>query len=110
VQKSDLQTFVDSKLSLMGLNYKERNDFESYWISEMDSKNSPYYRVSFLTTDQVNQIFPMTVEPMPDTVFRIFMDWQPLGQLPKSSLLPQDLPTLIRNGFTLVEWGGLKIP
>jgi hypothetical protein len=110
VSKDNLKNFIDSKLTFMGLNEKERNDFESYWIPEMLWKDTPYYRVSFLTTPQLNQMFPMMVTPVPDTIFRIFLDWQPLNQKPVSSLQPEVLPQLIRSGFTMVEWGGLKLP
>jgi hypothetical protein len=110
VDKSDLRDFIDSKLQYMGFNEKEKNDFESYWIPEMNAKNSPFYRVSFLTTGEVDQIFPMTVTPTPNSVFRIFMDWQPLDQKPISPLIPEVLPQLVRDGFTMVEWGGLKLP
>jgi hypothetical protein len=108
--RDDLKNFIDSKLEFMGLNANERNGFESYWVPEMLGKNTPFYRVSFLTTGQLNQMFPMTVIPVPDTIFRVFLDWQPLSQKPTGSLQPEVLPRLIRNGFTMVEWGGLKTP
>jgi hypothetical protein len=76
----------------------------------MLTKNAPFYRVSFLTTPQVDKIFPMTVTPTPDSILRIFMDWQPMNQKPVSPLPPETLPQLIRSGFTMVEWGGLKLP
>lgn len=110
VANSDLQNLIDSKLQYVGLSEKERNDFESYWIPEMLTKNAPFYRVSFLTTPQVDKIFPMTVTPTPDSILRIFMDWQPMNQKPVSPLPPETLPQLIRSGFTMVEWGGLKLP
>jgi hypothetical protein len=110
VGRNDLGNFIDSKLNYMGLNEKERNDFESYWVPEMLGKSSSFYRVSFITTAELNKMFPMMVTPNPDTVFRIFLDWQPLSQKPTNSLQPEVLPKLIRKGFTMVEWGGLKTP
>jgi len=74
----------------------------------MLAKNSEYYRISFLNTTQLNRLFPMTVTPVPDSVFRIFMDWQPIDEKPKVMPLPQNLEKLERFGFTMVEWGGLK--
>lgn len=106
IGKSDLSNFIDSRLSFMGLNSKEKSDFESYWIPEMLKRNANFYRISFLSTGEVNQIFPMTVTPAPDTLFRTFLDWEPLNSF--VPFIPQNLEQFSRNGFTMVEWGGLK--
>ena len=108
VEKNNLSEFINSKLTEIGFNENEKNDFTSYWISEMLSKNAPYYKISFLQTPQLNTLFPMNVTPTPDTTFRIFMDYTPLTSKPTIMPEPQVLNKLIRNGFTLVEWGGLK--
>lgn len=110
VEKSNLNTFFDSKLTRIGLNSQEKNDFTSYWLPEMISKDAPYYRITFLQTNDLNEIFPMTVNPKPDTVFRLFLDYLPLTNKPAIQPAPQVLETLNRSGFTLVEWGGLKRP
>lgn len=110
VGKNDLSMFLDSKLTEVGLNEKEKNDFMSYWLPDMMIKNAPYYRISFLQTNDLNFLFPMTVSPNPDTIFRIFLDYVPLVDKPQNLPKPQVLNKLVRNGFTLVEWGGLKQP
>ncbi|MCW1948986.1 MAG: hypothetical protein KIH89_000870 [Candidatus Shapirobacteria bacterium] len=108
VAKDDLNNFLQNKLSEIGLNSNEKKDFIDYWLPDMLFKNSSYYRLSFLQTNELNSLFPMTVEPKPDTVFRIFLDYLPLSQKPTQEISPQSLNKLVRNGFTLVEWGGLK--
>lgn len=110
IEKNNLSTFLQTKLTEVGLSDKERNDFISYWLPEMMAKNTPYYRVSFLQTTDLNSLFPMTVSPNPDTAFRIFLDYSPLLEKPQNLPQPQILNKLIRSGFTLVEWGGLKQP
>ncbi len=110
VDRSALGGFLDTTLTDMGLNATEKRDFADYWLADMLSKHAPYYRVSFLQTHDVNTLFPMTVSPVPDTVFRIFLDYTPLMAKPAHPLSPQSLDRLVRNGFTLVEWGGLKQP
>jgi len=106
VTKGDLSAFLTEKLSYMGLNQNEINDFTSYWLNTMLKKDSPYYRVSFLQNKELNALIPMDVNPMPKTTIRIFMDWQPLDSI--VDITPQELVQSNRNGFTLVEWGGLK--
>ncbi len=108
VKKEDLSSFMDDKLNEIGLNYREKSDMLSYWMPEMLGKNAPYYKISFLQTPEMNNLIPMSVIPQPDTVFRIFLDYTPLDTRPDLNLQPQSLLKLNRNGFTLVEWGGLK--
>jgi hypothetical protein len=48
---------------------------------------------------------PLDVAPAPDTIIRINMEWKALDAPIK--VKQQNLPaTPIREGFTLVEWGG----
>ena len=108
VAKDSLSLFLNNKLAEMGLNENEINDMVSYWVPALERKNSPYYRLSFLQTEELNKIIPMNVVPKPDTVFRIFLDWESLSNKPAQNMAPQNLAHLNRKGFTLVEWGGLK--
>ncbi|MEI8130657.1 MAG: hypothetical protein WCG55_04110 [bacterium] len=108
VSKDELAQLLASKLTDMGLSEKEKDDMTSYWVPEMLAKNAPYYRVSFIQTKDMNAFIPMQVTPTPDTVFRIFLDWQPLSKKPTTSLAPEKIDRLDRSGFTLVEWGGLR--
>ncbi|MCL5411803.1 MAG: hypothetical protein M1150_03650 [Patescibacteria group bacterium] len=110
VDRKDLGSFLNEKLIGMGLSDTERKDFTNYWLADMLEKNAPYYRISFLQTDDLNRLFPMTVDPKPDTSFRIFLDYSALTEKPEQLPQPQNLNRLVRKGFTLVEWGGLKQP
>ncbi len=108
VRKEDLATFMSAKLSEMGLTRKESSDMISYWVPKMSEKNTPYYRVSFFQTREMNEFIPMDVSPRPDTVLRVFLDYTPLSSKPAHDLVPQQLQRVERTGFTLVEWGGLR--
>ncbi|MFA5770384.1 MAG: hypothetical protein WC894_02730 [Patescibacteria group bacterium] len=108
VEKNNLQSFMDSKLKEIGLTEKESNDMISYWLPKMNEKNSPYYQISFLTTNQMNKFIPMNVNPVPNSVLRVFLDFKALSSKPTVNPTPQQFNKFIRNGFTLIEWGGLK--
>jgi len=108
VSRDELPHFLDEKLTEMGLNETEKNDFIGYWHPHLLEMTAPYFRISFLQTAELNSLFPMTITPQPDTTFRIFMDYSPLAERPQEEPEPQVLDKLVRNGFTLVEWGGLK--
>jgi hypothetical protein len=108
VSKSDLRSFLNDKLSEMGFSLKEISDMTSYWVPEMLSKNQPYFKINFYQTAEMNKYIPLTVSPKPDTELRIFMNWIPLDSKPAADPQPENLIKVIRHGFTLVEWGGLK--
>jgi len=108
VAKNNLQSFLEDKLTAIGLNQKEKADMAAYWVPELLAKNAPYYRLSFFQAAEMDKFIPMQVNPKPDTTIRVFLDWSPLQNLPEVLPEPQVLQHLNRQGFTLVEWGGLK--
>lgn len=108
ISDRDLDTFLKEKLIEIGLNSQERGDMLEYWIPELKRAKSPFYRISFLQTEQMNFIAPLSISPYPDTLFRVFLDWVPLVSIPEEMPIPQKLHRLERQGFTVVEWGGLK--
>jgi hypothetical protein len=108
VSKADLSDFLQAKLTQAGLNEKERSDMLAYWVPAMLAKDVPYYKVSFIQTAEMNKFIPMDISPRPDSLYRIFLDWEPLSAQPSEPLHPQQLQSFIRTGFTVVEWGGLK--
>lgn len=102
VKGSEISTFLSSTLPKYGLNSKETKDFMDFWVPKMEHVS--YARISFLTDTWSNAV-PLNVTPRPQTNIRIFMDWKPL-----SAPISLKAPTIItpaRDGFTLVEWGGL---
>lgn len=66
----------------------------------------PYYRMSFLMNDILDQSAPITISPKPDSMQRIFMDFTGLNApiiVPEQHLIP-----FVRTGFSVIEWGGKK--
>jgi hypothetical protein len=107
VARENLTSFIDQKLTIIGLNEKERVDMISYWVPELTAKDAPYYRISFFQTADMNNFAPMNIFPAPDTVIRVFLDWSPLAEN-NISIQSETLNHIDRHGFTVVEWGGLK--
>ncbi len=108
VSRNQLAEFLAAKLTLMGLNQIERQDFLSYWVPMMQRQQAPYYQLGFLQTRELGVLFPMVVTPQPDTIFRILLDYTPLQSMPDQLPAPQELERVERTGFTLIEWGGVK--
>ena len=104
VASKDVEATLKEKLTMLGLNEKEIADFNAFWVPIV--AKSPYARISFVPQAEWSRATPLAISPAPQTVIRVFMDWQPLSA--PISIEPQILPpTPIRAGFTAVEWGGL---
>lgn len=87
----------------MGLSDKEIADFKEFWLPKMPA--TPYVRLSWLLTPEMDTLAPLAVSPKPDSSIRVFLDFEGLNS--KIDIAPQVLPHYERKGFTLVEWGGL---
>ncbi len=103
IKQAEVHQFLLEKLAKLGLNNQESADFMEFWEPRM--QNSPYYFVSFLGNREMNKLAPLTINPKPDTVIRILMDFTPLEQ--PIEVNSYEIKTPERNGFTVVEWGGV---
>ncbi|EKD76699.1 MAG: hypothetical protein ACD_43C00018G0004 [uncultured bacterium] len=106
VATQNIEQELRSDLAAQGLNNQEAADFLEFWLPRMPK--TPYIRLSWLTTEQMNKLAPLSVQPNPNTVIRVFLDFS--GQTTaENNLLPQQFQAIKRTGFTLVEWGGLLL-
>lgn len=103
VKQADLESTIRDHLAMLGLNAREAQDFMDFWWEKMPT--TPYVRLTWLGTRQMDALAPLTVVPKPDTSIRIFLDF--VGLEEPISISPQRLSSVPRKGFTLVEWGGL---
>ncbi len=105
VARSAAVDTIRQQLAQQGLNTKESNDFMAYWENKVPNK--PYIRLTWFSTAQLNELAPLKITPAPDTLIRVFLDMDGLDK--PISLPAQHLSTIPRNGFTVVEWGGLSL-
>lgn len=103
VTKENVKSTLANHLTKLGLNDKERSDFLEFWLTKMPE--TPFVRLTWFGTREMDILAPLKVTPKPDTSIRIFLDYEGLNQ--KIDLKEQKLSSIPRNGFTLVEWGGL---
>jgi hypothetical protein len=102
--RENVEKVLREKLTLLGLNNKEIEDFNTYWLPRL--QKYPYYFLTFLPQPEFDKIAPLTVSVKPDTIIRIFMDFKGLNK-PIKAVEPKII-TPIRKGFVVVEWGGAK--
>jgi hypothetical protein len=103
-KRENLNSFFDEKLKELGLIQKEINDFKEFWIPRMLKENYPYFSVSFRSRADIDAAAPLEVNPKPDTVIRVMMDYE--GQTVYKTAPEVQFRPIERNGFTVVEWGG----
>ena len=105
VAREDTAAFLEEYLEAAGLNDREIDDFVSYWLPRLQA--SPYNLISFPSEEYCDWA-KLNVDPAPDTLIRVYMVFAPLEspvEIPDSMEL--ELPsTPVRQGFTVVEWGG----
>ena len=104
VTKDNAIEFLEEKLEIIGLNYKESNEFIMYWlpILEKNEKNLIYFEL----TDEKQSYNELIIEPKPDSLLRLTMHIKKVNK--KVEVKEQKLPTFERTGFVAVEWGGIQ--
>jgi len=107
VNQVHLVAFFEEKLSAMGLNSHEIEDYITYWGPLMSKYENTY--VHFMFTEEYDAIATLDVNPKPDNLFRVFMLWSEFTGADTAPLADQTLQSFTREGFTLVEWGGAHV-
>ncbi len=115
VKGEEVADFLDEKLEILGLNYKEREEFIVYWLPKLE-KNK-YNFIRFALTDECNEYMPLIINEEKedgtlekaevDTLIRVLMIFKPLNH--EIEVKEQILPKQERIGFTVVEWGGSEL-
>jgi hypothetical protein len=102
VNKENLVSFFENKLSKMGLSVREMEDYITYWCPIMNVNEKNY--IHFMFNEGYNEYANLSVTPKPDNQFRVFMVWSKAEG--NTFVKEQHIPSFTREGFTLVEWGG----
>ncbi len=103
ISTQEVPIFLWKKLTYLGLNQQEIKDFTDFWLPKFDKKY-PYYFIRFYTTETMDEQAPITIIPKPDSIQRIFMDYQWLTK--KIPIQKQILQKFERKGFSVIEWWG----
>ncbi len=104
VKGTDTIRFLQEKLEYLGLTPKELNEFIVYWLPHM--QNNKYNLITF-QTDEYENSAKLSISPKPDSILRIFMVYKALDEFVE--IEEPILSAFERNGFTVIEWGGIEI-
>lgn len=101
VRGEDTAKFLEWALAEQGLTAREANEFIIYWLPRM--QENPYNVISFQTTAYTDGAV-LDIAPAPDSLLRVFMAYYPSDV--EVDIQPQEFCGFVREGFTVVEWGG----
>jgi hypothetical protein len=104
VRGEDTIAFLQEKLAKLGLTPREYNEFIVYWYPLM--KNNPYNLIHFAGKEYTDAA-PLTINPTPDSLLRVFMVYKPLTE--KIEIPEQSLASFERKRFSVIEWGGTEV-
>ena len=105
IEKNKIKFLLDTLLPKLSLNRKEADQFTQYWLNVLP--DSPYYFVGIVSASNLNSIAPISISPKPDTVIRVALYFEALDN--KISVPKPVISPIRREGFTVVEWGGLLV-
>jgi hypothetical protein len=103
VKYENLESWFDVNLIKLGLNEKEKNQFKEYWLNELPESN--YYEIKLFDEKFLKENMNLIITPNSDTLIRLIFYFKPLRDNISISKPKIVIPT--RNGFTVVEWGGM---
>lgn len=104
VTKNNAIKFLEEKLSYIGLNDRERNEFIMYWLPILEKNNKSI--VYFELTEERNAFNKLIIKPNPDSLLRVAIHVKKIDNKP-TNLKEEKLVKFNRSGFTAVEWGGV---
>ena len=105
VKGSDSSNFLEEKLDILGLNYREKEEFIVYWLPKLEA--NAYNYIYFSSEEEIEKDMPLELSIKPDTLIRVRMVFEGLAE--PREVKEQVLSTAPeRRGFTVVEWGGIN--
>ena len=104
VRGEDTSAFLEWALAEQGLTEREANEFIIYWLPQMQA--APYNVISF-QTEAYTEGATLEITPAPDSLLRVFMTYYPTDT--EVEIAPQAFEGFVRQGFTVVEWGGSQV-
>jgi hypothetical protein len=111
VIKSDMMvSFLEEKLTELGLNATEKTDFITYWGPRLTQKS--YALLQFRIDVDYDEIATIAVTPQPENLRRVYLLFTPFDEFPTHLNIhssTKTYPSLSRKGLTIVEWGGSQI-
>lgn len=103
VEKNALEPWMTTNLAKIGFNNREIRDFKDYWLAALNCSN--FYNIYIMPDDFLEEKLRLDIYPEPDSVLRKLFYFE--GTDRRKLILPPAISPFEREGFVLVEWGGI---
>ena len=90
-------------LDMYGFNANEKQDFIEFWNQKLDCTQQ--YLMYPQETAIIDRAMPVKITPQPKSIYRIWFYFIPCKNDPLTT--PEKIQKIKRDGFTVVEWGGM---
>lgn len=107
VNKEDVVESLEKYLTDLGFNDKEKADFITFWGPQLQQHKQVI--IQFILNEGCDQFAALEIQPKPEHVNRVYVVWAGMDQPAKILLKPQKLEKLDREGFDVLEWGGIEL-
>lgn len=107
VSKETAVSFLEEKLTKFGFNTKEMADFITFWGPQLIQNDHNF--VQFIFNKDADIFAELSIEPKPSHVYRIYLVFFDLKDLKFTEIRSQEIPVMNRDGFTVLEWGGVEL-
>lgn len=104
VAGEDTEAFLVETLATLGLTPTEYNEFIVYWLPQMIGNQ---YNLITFQEEAYTDSAVLAITPEPDSILRVFMVYSALEE--PLEIETQTLTPFVREGFTVIEWGGTEI-
>ena len=98
---------LENYLSELGFNDKEKTDFITFWAPQLQQHQE--VMIQFILNEACNEFASLNIEPKPLHLNRVYMVWASTDNLKPQIHKPQVLKKLNRDGFDVIEWGGIEL-
>lgn len=107
INKKNVVESLEKYLTELGFNDTEKTDFITFWGPQLQQHEE--VMIQFLLNDACNEFATLEINPKPKHLNRVYMIWSSTDNLkPRLSKL-QVLKKLNRDGFDVLEWGGIEL-
>ncbi|MCK4339895.1 MAG: carboxypeptidase regulatory-like domain-containing protein [Candidatus Cloacimonetes bacterium] len=105
IPQKNLKIELNDLLLKIGLNKQETNEFLDYWLKRLQVYK--YYKIFPVVNQQLDKLVELKITPPPKTIFRIWLFFQ--GCVNWDELPSPQINDFIREGTTVIEWGGVML-
>ncbi len=106
VEKSAVVSFLQKKLTELGLNQREQTDFITYWGPQLAENETSF--VQFTVDYNCDKFAEMTCSPAPDFTRRVYIQISQWDSQFENYLEDVSFSPIPKSEWYILEWGGFS--